>query len=66
MARAKGDREQHLWALLAQQYFDRFEYLSENRIRPVPSAAGARAFVSTTMPEQVVLARPEGFEPPTC
>jgi DNA invertase Pin-like site-specific DNA recombinase len=61
VAQAKGSREQTLWAILTQHYFDRFEHLGEDRIRPVPSAAGARAFVSTTMPSQVALARPEGF-----
>ena len=62
---AKGQpHEAELWSNIAARYFDRFQHVGPDRIRPVPNEAGIQAFVTSTMPSQVVLARPEAFSNP--
>ena len=57
--------EQEVWANVTERYFERIEYHGPDQFAIVPTREGSYAITPETFPHRVVLAPPEGFEPPT-
>ena len=56
----------YAWASLAATTFERIEYLGDEKLRVTLTQSAAVSMLELALPRQVALARPEGFEPPTC